>query len=43
MCHVGSGGSLAPHTRPLLHIRHPSRIREERADGELTLVGAQLI
>lgn len=37
-CNVVAGWSLASHTRPLLHIRHPSRTREECADGELTLV-----
>lgn len=37
MYHVVAGWSLAPHTRPLFHIRHPSRAREERADGESTL------
>lgn len=40
MCNVAcclcAGWSLASHARPLLHIRHPSRAREERADGEST-------
>lgn len=36
MCYLSAGWSLASHTRPLLHIRHPSRAREERADGEST-------
>lgn len=30
-----SGWSLAPHTRPLLDIRHPPGARKECADGEL--------
>lgn len=37
-CHVVAGWSLASHTCSLLHIRHPSRTREECADGEFTLV-----
>lgn len=37
ICHVVAGWSLASHTRPLLHIRHPSRTREECADGELLM------
>lgn len=34
LCSRLAGWSLASHTRPLLHICHPSRTREERADGE---------
>lgn len=31
---VAAGRSMAAHPCPLLHLCHPSRTREERADGE---------
>lgn len=34
LCRVVAGRSMASHPRPLLHFWHPSRIREERADGQ---------
>lgn len=33
-CRPFAGWSLASHTRPLVHVRHPSGVREERSDGE---------